>query len=105
MVTFAASVLALVTRVRMKVSIWGHQASIFLRSRWFQALRHQTTDRVAHRQRLSYSVGFTLPANTPDLLAKIPKNGWTPAYDAHDQVHDGAWVAEPRSTDEVFAAG
>ena len=23
-------------------------------------------------QRLSYSVGFTLPANTPDLLAKIP---------------------------------
>src|SRR5450756_1091417 len=45
-------------------------------------------------QRLSYSVGFTLPANTPDLLAKIPENGWTPAYDAHDQVRDGAWVAE-----------
>jgi hypothetical protein len=45
-------------------------------------------------QRLSYSVGFTLPANTPDLLAHIPENGWTPAYDAHDQVRDGAWVAE-----------
>ena len=45
-------------------------------------------------RRLSYSVGFTLPANTPDLLAKIPENGWTPAYDAHDQVRDGAWVAE-----------
>jgi hypothetical protein len=45
-------------------------------------------------QRLSYSVGFTLPANTPDLLAKIPENAWTPAYDAHDQVRDGAWVAE-----------
>ena len=30
----------------------------------------------------------------PDLLAKIPENGWTPAYDAHDQVRDGAWVAE-----------
>jgi len=45
-------------------------------------------------QRLSYSVGFTLPANTPGLLAKIPQNGWTPAYDAHDQVRDSAWVAE-----------
>jgi len=43
-------------------------------------------------RRLSYSVGFTLSANTPDLLAKIPESGWTPAYDAHDQVRDGAWV-------------
>jgi len=49
---------------------------------------------VAHRQRLSYSVGFTLPANTPDLLAKIPDQAWTPASDAHDQVRDSAWVAE-----------
>jgi hypothetical protein len=45
-------------------------------------------------QRLSYSVGFTLPSNTPDLLAKIPDHAWTSAYDAHDQVRDGAWVAE-----------
>ncbi len=45
-------------------------------------------------RRLSYSVGFTLPANTPDLLAKIPDHAWTSAYDAHDQVRDGAWVAE-----------
>ncbi len=45
-------------------------------------------------QRLSYSVGFTLPTNTPDLLAKIPDSAWTSAYDAHDQVRDGAWVAE-----------
>ncbi|MHB1009849.1 MAG: IS1380 family transposase [Propionibacteriaceae bacterium] len=45
-------------------------------------------------QRLSYSVGFTLPVNTPDLLAKIPDHAWTSAYDAHDQVRDGAWVAE-----------
>jgi hypothetical protein len=45
-------------------------------------------------QRLSYSVGFTLPANTPDLLAHIPDHAWTSAYDAHDQVRDGAWVAE-----------
>lgn len=46
------------------------------------------------RQRLSYSVGFTLPANTPELLALIPEDVWQPAYDAHDQVRDGAWVAE-----------
>jgi hypothetical protein len=45
-------------------------------------------------RRLSYSVGFTLPSNTPDLLAKIPDSAWTSAYDAHDQVRDGAWVAE-----------
>jgi hypothetical protein len=45
-------------------------------------------------QRLSYSVGFTLPVNTPDLLAKIPDSAWTSAYDAQDQVRDGAWVAE-----------
>jgi Transposase DDE domain group 1 len=45
-------------------------------------------------RRLSYSVGFTLPVNTPDLLAKIPENAWSSAYDAHDQVRDGAWVAE-----------
>ena len=45
-------------------------------------------------QRMAYSIGFTLPENTPELLAQIPENGWTPAYDAHDQVRDGAWVAE-----------
>jgi hypothetical protein len=45
-------------------------------------------------QRLSYSVGFGLPDTTPELLAKIPEEVWTPAYDAHDQVRDGAWVAE-----------
>ncbi|WP_454777856.1 IS1380 family transposase [Georgenia muralis] len=45
-------------------------------------------------RRLSYSVGFTLPHHTPELLAKIPEQVWTPAYDAHDQIRDGAWVAE-----------
>jgi len=45
-------------------------------------------------QRLSYSVGFPLPHNTADLLALIPKQVWTPAYDAHDEIRDGAWVAE-----------
>jgi len=46
------------------------------------------------RRRLAYSVGFTLPDNTPDLLKLIPDHVWTEAYDAHDQVRDGAWVAE-----------
>ena len=45
-------------------------------------------------QRLSYSVGFSLPSNTSDLLEHIPKDVWAPAYDAHDQMRDGAWVAE-----------
>ena len=46
------------------------------------------------RRRLAYSVGFTLPENTPDLLRRIPEKVWTPAYDAHDTIRDGAWVAE-----------
>jgi Transposase DDE domain group 1 len=45
-------------------------------------------------QRLSYSVGFGLPNNTSELLRAIPDEVWTPAYDAHDQIRDGAWVAE-----------
>jgi hypothetical protein len=45
-------------------------------------------------QRLSYSVGFSLPADTAEILDKIPEQVWTPAYDAHDQIRDGAWVAE-----------
>ena len=46
------------------------------------------------RRRLAYSVGFTLPDNTPDLLKLIPEHVWTPAYDGDGQVRDGAWVAE-----------
>ena len=45
-------------------------------------------------RRLAYSVGFTLPANTPDLLAKIPETAWTAAYDADGQPREGAAVAE-----------
>ncbi|MFQ6486205.1 IS1380 family transposase [Brachybacterium epidermidis] len=47
-------------------------------------------------QRLAYSVGFTLPANTPDLLERIDEaKAWTPAYDSEDEgIRDGAWVAE-----------
>jgi len=46
------------------------------------------------RQRLAYSVGFTLPEHTPELYHQIPEHLWAPAYDAHDEVRDGAWVAE-----------
>lgn len=44
---------------------------------------------------LSYSVGFTLPAHASELLGIIDRaDVWQPAYDAHDQIRDGAWVAE-----------
>src|SRR5665647_3587873 len=52
---------------------------------------HKVIDWLTGR-RLSYSVGFTLPENTPDLLRRIPEHVWTPAYDAVDEVRDGAWV-------------
>jgi hypothetical protein len=45
-------------------------------------------------QRVSYSVGFTLPTNTADLLKDIPDEVWAAAYDADGEVRDGAWVAE-----------
>jgi len=45
-------------------------------------------------QRLSYSVGFPLPHITAALVQLIPAGVWTPAYDAHDEIRDGAWVAE-----------
>jgi hypothetical protein len=54
---------------------------------------HKVIDWLTGR-RLAYSVGFTLPENTPDLLRRIPADVWTPAYDAHDTIRDGAWVAE-----------
>jgi hypothetical protein len=47
-----------------------------------------------HHRRLSYSIGFGLPDNTAELLATIPAEAWTPAYDANDEIRDGAWVAE-----------
>lgn len=48
----------------------------------------------AHRRGVQYSVGFTLPAHTPDLLKKIPQDVWAPAYDADGQVRPGADVVE-----------
>ena len=54
---------------------------------------HAVLDWIA-RQRMAYSVGFTLPEHTDQLLRSIPAHVWVPAYDAHDEVRDGAWVAE-----------
>jgi DDE family transposase len=45
-------------------------------------------------QRLSYSVGFPLPATTEALLRLIPDTVWAPAYDGDGTIRDGAWVAE-----------
>jgi hypothetical protein len=45
-------------------------------------------------QRLSYSVGFTLPDGAEQLIERIPASAWTPAYDRDGQARDGAWVAE-----------
>ena len=45
-------------------------------------------------QRLSYSVGFALPSTTPELLAMMSEDVWTPAYNSDGQVREGAWVAE-----------
>jgi hypothetical protein len=45
-------------------------------------------------RRLGYSVGFTLPEHTPELLEKIPESAWTEAYDADGGVRQGALVAE-----------
>jgi hypothetical protein len=45
-------------------------------------------------QRMSYSVGFTLPTDFAAQLAKIPNKVWTPAYNSDGEIRDGAWVAE-----------
>jgi hypothetical protein len=54
---------------------------------------HQTLDELV-RRRVSYSVGFTLPLDTPELYQKVPEQVWTPAYNSDGQVRDGADVAE-----------
>jgi hypothetical protein len=55
---------------------------------------HEFLDWVAVSQRMSYSVGFTLPDDFADKLALIPDHVWVPAYDADGKVRHGAWVAE-----------
>jgi hypothetical protein len=45
-------------------------------------------------QRMSYSVGFTLPTDFAEQLTKIPNKVWTPAYNSDGEIREGAWVAE-----------
>jgi hypothetical protein len=45
-------------------------------------------------QRLSYSVGFGLPDNTPQLLTMMDESVWTPAYNSAGGIREGAWIAE-----------
>nr|WP_153416154.1 IS1380 family transposase [Nocardia macrotermitis] len=45
-------------------------------------------------RRLQYSLGFGLTEALVEAVNKIPKDVWTPAYDAEGQVRPGAWVAE-----------
>jgi len=54
---------------------------------------HDVVDYLVARG-LSYSVGYSLPDDTPDLLKLIPDSAWTEAYDSDGKVRDGAWVAE-----------
>ncbi|SMY04856.1 Transposase DDE domain [Brevibacterium aurantiacum] len=47
------------------------------------------------KRRLSYSVGWMLPATMPDLYRQLTKlKAWEPAYDTNGQPRDGADVAE-----------
>jgi hypothetical protein len=45
-------------------------------------------------QRLSYSVGFTLPERVVDELAHVSEADWQPVYDADGEPRPGAWVLE-----------
>jgi hypothetical protein len=45
-------------------------------------------------QRLSYSVGFTLPDTIADILATVPESDWQIAYDADGEPRPGAAVLE-----------
>jgi hypothetical protein len=47
-----------------------------------------------HAQRVSYSIGYSLPTDTAELLKSIPDSVWTPAYNAKGDIREGAWVAE-----------
>ena len=46
------------------------------------------------KRRVSYSVGFTLPQNMPELFGLIPGHVWEPAYNSDGEVREGADVAE-----------
>ena len=46
------------------------------------------------KRRLTYSVGFTLPFEAPELYRMIPEDCWTAALDADGEPREGADVAE-----------
>lgn len=46
------------------------------------------------KRRVSYSVGFTLPFETPEIYRLIPEGEWQAAYDADGEPRDGAGVVE-----------
>lgn len=50
--------------------------------------------RFCHRRGVSYSIGWTLPPNTPESYNLIPEQVWQPAYSADGQARDGADVAD-----------
>ena len=54
---------------------------------------HEFLDWLVARK-LAYSLGFTLPDDAVERLARIPAHVWTPAYDDERAPRDGAWVAE-----------
>ena len=45
-------------------------------------------------RRVAYSVGFTLPMDTPDLYRLIPEPVWVPALNADEQPREGAGLAD-----------
>ncbi|MGH4011699.1 MAG: IS1380 family transposase [Pseudonocardiaceae bacterium] len=45
-------------------------------------------------QRLSYSVGFTLPDTAVTVIDALPESAWQPAYNADGEPRDGAAVVE-----------
>ncbi|WNV83700.1 IS1380 family transposase [Umezawaea sp. Da 62-37] len=54
---------------------------------------HEFVDWLQTRK-LGYSLGFTLPEDAVERIARIPATAWTPAYDEEGAVREGAWVAE-----------
>ena len=54
-------------------------------------------------QRLSYSVGFTLPEHIADILATVPESDWQIAYDVDGEPRPGA--AAPDYATSVARAG
>ena len=52
-------------------------------------------------RKLAYSLGFTLPDDAVERLARIPRTAWTPAYDDERTPRDGAWVAEATAVLEL----